>query len=108
MHRAVQTSVMVGVGVLLLQGTARAATGTTLDGAATTLQALFILAAFFLGGAGTAGLVYSIAQRTYGLVFDGSIALLVACAIVASWTILGGLVGVSAAASLPGPPLPLQ
>jgi hypothetical protein len=99
--KAGHTSVLVGVGIIILQQTAMAATGTTLDGAATTLNSLFILAAFFLGGAGTAGLVYSIAQRTYGLVFDGSIALLVACAIVASWTVLGGLVGVSAAATLP-------
>jgi hypothetical protein len=99
--KAGHTSVLGGVGIIILQQTAMAATGTTLDGAATTLTNLFILAAFFLGGAGTAGLVYSIAQRTYGLVFDGSIALLVACAIVASWTVLGGLVGVSAAATLP-------
>jgi hypothetical protein len=106
MRRVLQTGALVGVSLLVFQQTALASTGTTLDGAATTLNSLFILAAFFLGGAGTAGLVYSIAQRTYGLIFDGSIALLVACAMVASWATLGGLVGVSAAATLPIPPLP--
>jgi hypothetical protein len=90
----------VGLSVFAATQGAMAATGTTLDGAATTLNTLFILSAFFLGGAGTAGLVYSIAQRTYGLIFDGAIALLVGCAVVASWTTLGGLVGVSAAATL--------
>jgi len=101
MSHTLSTSILVGVGTLALHHTVYAATGTTLDGAAVTLNNLFILAAFFLGGAGTAGLVYSIAQRTYGLVFDGSIALLVACAVVASWATLGGLVGVTAAATLP-------
>jgi hypothetical protein len=107
MSRTARISFLVGMGLLLLgQQAVWAASGTTLDAAATTLNNLFILSAFFLGGAGTAGLVYSIAQRTYGLVFDGSIALLVGCAMVASWTTLGGLVGVSAAATLPIPPLP--
>lgn len=100
MRQALSISTMAGIGILLLQQAVHAGTGTTLDSAAATLNSLFILAAFLLGGAGTAGLVYSIAQRTYGLIFDGAIALLVGCAVVASWAFLGGLVGVSAAATL--------
>jgi len=106
MDRAGQTSVLALTGMLVLQQATLASTGTTLDGATATITSLSILAAFVLGSVGTAGLVYSIAQRTYGLVFDGSIALLVACAMVASWPTLGALVGVTAAATLPLPPLP--
>jgi hypothetical protein len=87
--------------IIVGRGVAYASSGTTIDGAVTGLTALFILGAYLLGFAGTAGLVYSIAQRTFGLTLDGSIALLVACAVCASWPIMGGWVGVSAAATLP-------
>ena len=105
MQRTDKVSLMISAGMLLLHQAAWAGTGTTLDAAVTTLNNMFILAAFLLGAAGTAGLVYSIAQRTYGLIFDGAIALLLGCAVVGSWPFLGNLVGVSAAATLPIPPI---
>lgn len=102
-----QKSAMLGIVVFTLSvKTVFAATGTTLDGATTTLSSMFILAAFLLGFAGTGGLVYSIAQRTYGLIFDGAIALLLAAAVCASWPVLGALVGVTAAATLDLPLYP--
>jgi hypothetical protein len=87
--------------VLLRAGPVLAATGTRIDGASTFVTNLCILAAYLLGFIGTAGLIYSIADRTYGLTFNGAMNLMFAAGVTASWPILGGLVGVSQAAELP-------
>jgi hypothetical protein len=100
MHYTMRVSVFFGLAMVIWATSVMASTGTTFDGAAVTLNNMFILAAFLLEFAGTAGLVYSIAQRTYGLIFDGAIALLLAAGVCASWPTLGGLVGVSQAATL--------
>ena len=92
------------LGVLL--GTTQmawAASGTTLDGAVAPFQALVFVALFLMGVGGLGGIIYSVIQNSYGVIWDRALGLLFAAAVGASASVMLGWVGSAAGSELPAP-----
>ena len=101
-HQILQGSIisqgfLVSALLLGLAHTGWASTGTTLDGATDTMQALVLLGVFLLGFAGLGTVAYTIARNRYGMIWDEAISILGAVAVGASAITILGWVGSSAA-----------
>jgi hypothetical protein len=91
---------MVGSGLLATAQHGLASTGTTLDGATSTFQNLFLLGVFLLGFAGLATIVYTVARNRYGIIWDEALSVVKAVAVGASAVTILGWVGSTAAAPI--------
>ena len=105
-HQILQGSIisqgfLVSALLLGLAHTGWASTGTTLDGATDTMQALVLLGVFLLGFAGLGTVAYTIARNRYGMIWDEAISILAGVAVGASALTILGWVGSSAAATPP-------
>jgi hypothetical protein len=106
MNRSTKISVSVGLTMLAMAAPAWAATSTTLAQAVPEFDGLFRVGLYILGLAGLMTIAYVVARNRYGMTWDEAISIVAACALGASAITILGWVGVTAAATLPLPPLP--
>lgn len=101
-HQYRSTSVWTGMALVLITAASGwASSGTTFDGAVTPFTALFTAAAYVLGFAGLATVVYSVAMNRHGMHWDQGVSIVAASALAFSAPTILGWVGGAQGATLP-------